>query len=62
MFVDYRNWRPPEPLPERPLPPKLTRRQEKVLLWAIGLNVVALFVAPLAGVTVLQAFWAWVAG
>lgn len=62
MFVDYRNWRPPEPLPEPPGPPKLTRAQEKTLMWAIGLNVAMLFLAPLAGVTIFQAFWAWAGG
>jgi hypothetical protein len=54
MFVDLPHyWSPPEP-PRRRQPPKLTKRQEKVLGWIIGFNLVMLFVAPLAGVTMFD--------
>ena len=55
MFVPFdEGWPPPprwEPRPERP---RLSKRDEGRLLWLIGVNLLLLFVAPLAGVSVLQ--------
>ncbi len=62
MFVDYRNWRPPEPAEPQPSRPRLTRTQEKRLIWAIGLNLLMLFLGPLAGVTMFDVFVALVSG
>jgi hypothetical protein len=64
MFVDFNDRPPPprwEPRPE-PQRPRLTRRQERVLLWLVGLNLLALFVAPIAGGTVLMAVAALLRG
>lgn len=62
MFVDYRNWIPPEPSAPPPSRPQLTRRQEKHLIWAVGLCLLAVFCGPLAGVTMLDVVLALVAG
>ncbi|MBX9932695.1 MAG: hypothetical protein K2Y56_14320 [Methylobacterium sp.] len=49
-------WTPPcEPQPRRP---RLTERQERVLVWLIALNALLLFIAPIGGATVIQAFFA----
>jgi len=62
MFVDYRNWRPPEPIEPAPQRPRLTRQQEKRLIWAVGLNLLMLFLGPLAGVTMFDALAALFGG
>lgn len=53
MFVEGGGWRPSwEPPPRRP---RLTRRQESVILWFIVLNALMLLIAPIGGATVIQA-------
>jgi hypothetical protein len=52
MFVDLPHyWSPPEP--QRPRP-RLTERQQKVMGWIIGFNVMMLFLAPIAGITIFD--------
>lgn len=58
MFVDSENRRLPEPWRPQPPKPRLTARQQKVMVWIIGFNVVMLLFGPLAGTTLLQAIWA----
>jgi hypothetical protein len=55
MFVDLPHyWSPPEPPPPQRRYPELTIRQQKVLAWIIGFNVLMLFLAPIAGVTLFD--------
>ena len=52
MFVEG-GWKPePEPLPHRP---RLTPRQERVILWLLAANAVLLLVAPIGGATIFHA-------
>ncbi len=42
--------------PERPQePPKLSRREEKVVIWILALNLVAAIIAPIGGASVIEA-------
>jgi hypothetical protein len=55
MYVDEA-WRPPgEPQPREPRP---TERQERVFLWLIAVNLLLLFIAPVAGATIIHAILA----
>ncbi|MBI3349173.1 MAG: hypothetical protein HY020_18430 [Burkholderiales bacterium] len=58
MFVPPEH-RPPGPPPWRPPRPKrtLTKRQEAVMLWAVGLFLLLQLLAPLGGSTVVEAIW-----
>ena len=47
-------WEPPPPW-QPPRRSRLTRRQQRVMLWLIGLNVFLLLVAPIGGATIIQA-------
>ena len=59
MFVDFQDWPPPPSDPEpRPEPRRMTPRDERVLLWLIGANLVLVALAPIAGGSVLQLVWA----
>ena len=52
MYVDEA-WRPHgEPPPREPRPDK---RQERVFLWLIAVNVLLLLIAPIGGATLVQA-------
>lgn len=52
MFVDG-GWRPFQEPPSRK--PKVTDRQERILLWLIMAGAFLLMTAPIAGVTIVQA-------
>ncbi|GBU16556.1 MULTISPECIES: hypothetical protein [Methylobacterium] len=54
MFVEG-GWKPSW---EPPRKPRLTKRQESVLLWIIGANLLLLLVAPIGGATVFHALLA----
>ena len=41
-------WQPPRR-------PRITKRQERVILWLVGVNAVLLLVAPIGGVTIIEA-------
>ena len=41
-------WQPPRR-------PRVTKKQERAILWLIGLNAVLLLVAPIGGATILEA-------
>jgi len=60
MFMDYRGEWPPhwEPTPPEP-PRRLSRRGQKVVGSLVGLNVILLLFAPIAGGTVLDPIIAW---
>ncbi len=50
MFVSHDDWPPPPRWePSKPVPPRVSPRQERVLMWVVGLNLLLLFVAPIAG-------------
>ena len=52
MFVEGGGWRPAwEPPPRKP---RLTRQQERIILWFIALNAALLLVAPIGGATIVQ--------
>lgn len=61
MYLDTKNeWDPPDGMP--PPPPRLNPRQERVLLWLLAVNLLLLFVAPLAGVTIFEGLYALFVG
>lgn len=52
MFLDTRDpWPPHEPWSPPPRRTPLSRPREKVVISLVGLNLVLLFVAPIAGIT-----------
>lgn len=55
MFLDTRNpWPPQEPWsPPSRRGPRLSRQHERVVISLVGINLLLLFVAPIAGIT----FW-----
>ncbi len=60
MYVEGGGWRPSwEPPPRRP---RLTRQQERIILWFVVLNAFLLLIAPIGGATVVQAVAALLAG
>ncbi|RYB01782.1 hypothetical protein [Lichenibacterium ramalinae] len=62
MFVDFQDqWRPGPWEPKRP-PGRLTKRQERVIGWLVGINLLLLLVAPLGGSTLVAAFIALLGG
>ncbi len=63
MYVDFRS-DGPAPRPWRPKPAgrRLTRPQEKLLGWLVGINLVLLLVAPLGGATLVEAIVALLRG
>lgn len=53
MYAEGGGWRAPrEPAPRRP---RLTRRQERIILRLVALNALLLLVAPIGGATIVQA-------
>jgi hypothetical protein len=57
MFLDLNGYyrRRPEPPAGRPPRRQLTRGEEKLLIWVIGVNILLLVVAPIGGATIIQA-------
>lgn len=58
MFLDLRDpWPsvPPSPPPPEPAPRRLGRRGERVIGVLVGLNLLMLALAPIAGSSVVQA-------
>ena len=56
MFVDFSNaWPPPGPWEPDKSRARLTKRQERLVAWIIGVNLLLLLVAPLGGSTVVDA-------
>jgi hypothetical protein len=59
MFLDINNPFPRgEPLQPKPRPPenRLTPRQEKILMAVIILYLLITFIAPIGGISIIQAF------
>ena len=55
MYLDEA-WRPQgEPPPREP---RITKRQERVLLWLIAVNALLLLIAPIGGATIVHAILA----
>ncbi len=53
MYVEGGGWRPPsEPLRRRP---RVTKQQERIILWLVVLNAFLLLIAPIGGATIIQA-------
>ena len=62
MYVDGGSgWRP-SPWQPPPRRPRISKRQERVILWLIVVNALLLLVAPVGGATVIQAVIAMSAG
>jgi hypothetical protein len=55
MFVEGGWKRPVDPPPRRP---RLTARQQQVVVWIFAANAVLLLVAPIGGATLVQALLA----
>ena len=63
MFVDFRSdWHQPGPWEPKPARARLTKRQERVIGWIVGVNLVMLLVAPLGGSTLVEALVALLRG
>ncbi len=59
MFVDFSNaWPPPGPWEPNKSGARLSKRQERLVAWIIGINLLLLLVAPLGGSTVINAVMA----
>lgn len=58
MFVDHNAWPPPEPWRPRPSQRRMTPRQERLIAWIIGFNLLMLLFGPLAGATVFEGIMA----
>jgi hypothetical protein len=58
MYVEG-GWKPPWEPPSRP---RLTKRQQTVLLWIVALNALALFLAPIGSATLVEALVKLVTG
>ena len=55
MFVEGGGGFRPQPWQPPPRRPRMTRRQERTLLWLIGINALLLFVAPIGAASIVQA-------
>lgn len=62
MFVDFSDPIPPPRWEPEPRRPELGAREEKVLLWLVGANLLMLLLAPLAGASVIHALLALFGG
>lgn len=59
MFVEGGWKRPVDPPPRRP---RLTARQQQVVVWIFAINAVLLLVAPIGGATIIGAIVALLRG
>lgn len=48
-------WKPPWEPPPEPERRRLTKREESVVLWIIGANLLFVLLAPIGGATVVHA-------
>lgn len=56
MFVDFENkWSPPPPPSPPEKAPRLSKRRELVLIWAICLFLLTIMLAPIGGGTLIAA-------
>lgn len=55
MYLDLQGYyrRQPE-LPRKPQYRQLSRREQKVLIWVLGLNLFLALIAPIGGATVIS--------
>jgi len=54
MFVDLPgSWPPEDPQPD-PRQRRLSVREQKVLIWLLGVNVLLLLIVPIGGATLVQ--------
>jgi hypothetical protein len=62
MYVDFRRqWPPPPPWRPRPVQPRVSKRGEKLIVWAIAFNLLMLLIAPIGGATLYDALIAVIA-
>jgi hypothetical protein len=54
MYLDT-GWRPSGEPPHRE--PRMTKRQERVLVWLLAVNTLLLLLAPVGGATIIHAVW-----
>ena len=54
MFVDLPGSWPPQDPPPDPPRRRLSVREQKVLMWLLGVNVLLLLIAPVGGATLIQ--------
>lgn len=53
MYLDEKNqWRSPEPSASGP---RLGDREERIVLWSVGVFLVSLVIAPIGGASVIHA-------
>lgn len=63
MFVDFEDGRHlPGPWEPRRPPGRLTKRQERLIGWLVGINLLLLLVAPLGGSSLVVAVIALLRG
>ena len=58
MFVDHQNRYRSDPWQPKRQKPRLNLRQQRIMAWIVGFNVLMLLFGPLAGATLFQAIWA----
>ncbi|MDL2400612.1 hypothetical protein [Rhizobium mayense] len=58
MYRDLNGFYERRESPRKPekKPPRLTPGQQKLLMWALGLELLLLFLAPVGGVSIVSAF------
>ena len=54
MYFERGGGGPPPPW-QPPRRPRVTKKQERAILWLIGLNALLLLVAPIGGATIIEA-------
>ncbi len=56
MYLDLQGYyrRQPEEPPRKPQYRQLSRREQKVLVWVLGLNLILALIAPIGGATVIS--------
>ncbi len=55
MFFDWKQEPPPPPWQPEPQKRRVTKRDETVLFWIVGINLLLVLLSPFAGASVIQA-------
>ena len=58
MYFDRGGGRAPPPQWQPPRGSRVTKKQERAILWLVGLNALLLLIAPIGGATIVQAILA----
>ncbi len=54
MFVEGGGGWKPQPWQPPPRKPHITKKQERLILWLVGVNILFLLIAPIGGVTIVE--------